>query len=120
MDNQHNFIRGCVEIPIIGTDQEFIWGVWVTLSAANYKKVKEHWNQPQLLEPMPGWFSTTLPCYPDTLNLKAKVHHRANGIRPYVELEPTDHPLAVELRDGMTIQRVQQIAVELCKNNQRN
>ncbi|OCA90466.1 hypothetical protein A8F94_00820 [Bacillus sp. FJAT-27225] len=118
MDNEHFFIRGCVEIPIIGTEEEFIWGAWVSLSEANYKRVKEHWNNPELLEPMLGWFSTALPCYPDTINLKAKVHHRADGIRPYIELEPTDHPLAVEFRNGMTIERVQEIAEELCVNNE--
>lgn len=117
MDNEHFFIRGCVEIPIIGTNDVFIWGVWISLSEANFKIVKEHWNNQELLEPMLGWFSTALPCYPDTINLKAKVNHRADGIRPYIELEPTDHPLAVEFRSGMTIERVQQIAQELCNNN---
>ncbi|MEI5906113.1 DUF2199 domain-containing protein [Bacillus spongiae] len=117
MDNEHFFIRGCVEIPIIGTDEEFIWGVWVSLSEANYNKVKEDWDNPERLEPMVGWFSTALPCYPDTINLKARVHHREGGIRPYVELEPTDHPLAVEFRNGMTLERVQEIAEKLCVNN---
>ncbi len=117
MDNEHYFIRGCVESPIIGTNEEFIWGVWVSLSKENYLIVKESWNQSELLEPMLGWFSTVLPCYPDTLNLKAKIHHRADGLRPYIELEPTDHPLAVEQRDGITIERVQHIADELCVNN---
>ncbi|WP_425517552.1 DUF2199 domain-containing protein [Paenibacillus agaridevorans] len=32
-----------------------------------------------------------MPCYPDTLNLKARVHLRADGLRPYIEMEPTDH-----------------------------
>jgi len=117
MDNEHYFIRGCVEIPIIGTTEEFLWGVWVSLSKANYLKVNECWNKSELLEPMIGWFSTALPCYPDTLNLKAKVHHRKDEFRPYIELEPTDHPLAVEQRDGITIERVQHIAEQLCVNN---
>jgi len=117
MDNENFFIRGCVEIPIIGTNEEFIWGAWVSLSEANFKKVQEHGNNPESLEPMLGWFSTALPCYSDTVNLKAKIHHRLDGLRPYIELEPTEHPLAVELRNGMTIERVQQIAEELCTTN---
>jgi hypothetical protein len=32
------------------------------------------------------------------------------GQRPLVELEPTDHPLAVEQREGITIARVQEFA----------
>ncbi len=37
------------------------------------------------------------------------VHLWDDGIRPYIELEPTDHPLAVEQRTGITVERVQQI-----------
>ncbi|MGW1264432.1 DUF2199 domain-containing protein [Streptomyces drozdowiczii] len=33
-----------------------------------------------------------------TLNLKTRVHTRPVGDRPFVELEPTDHPLAIEQR----------------------
>jgi hypothetical protein len=57
-----------------------------------------------------GWVSTTLPCYLDTLNLKAMVHTRPVGQRPYIELEPTDHPLAMEQRNGIDLARVQEIA----------
>jgi hypothetical protein len=32
--------------------------------------------------------------------LKTNVHTRARGLRPTVELEPTDHPLAVEQREA--------------------
>jgi hypothetical protein len=32
------------------------------------------------------------------------------GTRPHIELEPTDHPLAVEQRRGITVARVIEIA----------
>ncbi len=38
------------------------------------------------------------------------VHTRPVGARPLIELEPTDHPLAVEQRDGISWDRIQQIA----------
>ncbi|QYR24111.1 DUF2199 domain-containing protein [Paenibacillus sp. sptzw28] len=119
MDNEYYFIRGCIEIPIIDTDEHLIWGVWVSLSEANFNKTKEFWDNQELLEPMYGWLSTSLPCYPDTVSLKAFVHLRGNGLRPYIELEPTDHPLAVESKIGVTYERVQQIAEELCSNNEQ-
>jgi hypothetical protein len=37
------------------------------------------------------------------------VHLRDHGIRPYIELEVTEHPLAVEQRSGITMQRVAEI-----------
>jgi hypothetical protein len=48
--------------------------------------------------------------YPDTLNLKAHVHNRELGVVPFIELEPTDHPLAIEQREGITMERVKDIA----------
>ncbi|WP_313622718.1 DUF2199 domain-containing protein [Achromobacter sp.] len=41
--------------------------------------------------------------------MKTHVHLRDDGIRPYIELEPTSHPLAVEQRNGITIDRVAEI-----------
>jgi hypothetical protein len=37
------------------------------------------------------------------------VHIRDNGIRPYIELQPTDHPLAIEQRNGITVERVAEL-----------
>ncbi|WP_329762872.1 DUF2199 domain-containing protein [Bacillus nitratireducens] len=118
MDGEHFFMRGSIEIPIVGTGEHFIWGVWVSLSEANFDKVNEFWDKQQLLEPMFGWLSTDLPYELETVSLKTMVHPRADGIRPYIELEPTDRPLAVEFREGITMERVQEIAEQLCVNNE--
>lgn len=50
---------------------------------------------------------------PSTINLKTNVHTRPIGERPLVELEPTEHPLAVEQRTGITRDRVREIAEAL-------
>jgi len=44
------------------------------------------------------------------MSLKTHVHMKEPKLRPWVELEPTDHPLAVEQRDGITWDRVREIA----------
>jgi hypothetical protein len=41
------------------------------------------------------------------------VHAHQAGVRPHLELEPTDHPLASEQRTGITVARVQQIAEQI-------
>jgi hypothetical protein len=43
------------------------------------------------------------------VNLKTAVHLRDDGVRPYIELEPTDHPLAVEQREGISVERLGEI-----------
>lgn len=47
--------------------------------------------------------------YPDTLNLKCQVHPQAGRQRPYLVLEPTEHPLAVEQQNGLTFDRLLEI-----------
>src|SRR5438132_4339196 len=57
-----------------------------------------------------GWLSSRIQVYPDTLLLKARVHSRSVGVAPSIELEPTDHPLAVEQRIGIGLDRVREIS----------
>jgi hypothetical protein len=113
IDGEHFFIVGNLEIPVIGYDGDhFSWDVWVSLSKKNFERAFRLWTTPgrEAEPPYFGWLSTALPGYPDTLSLKTHVHTREVGRRPRVELEPTDHPLAVEQRTGITWDRVQEIA----------
>lgn len=110
---QHHFVRGLIEIPVIGREEVFSWGVWVSLSRENYSRAVDLWDTPGREGEAPyfGWLTTELPVYPSmTLDLKTNVHTRAVGQLPFVELEPTDHPLAVEQRTGITPDRVREIA----------
>ncbi|MEU3923530.1 DUF2199 domain-containing protein [Streptomyces sp. NPDC029004] len=110
---QHHFVKGMIEIPIVGSEEVFSWGVWVSLSRENFSRSADLWETlgREAQKPYFGWLTTDLPVYsPTTLNLKTHVHTRPVGERPYVELEPTDHPLAVEQRAGITLDRVREIA----------
>ncbi|MGW2050268.1 DUF2199 domain-containing protein [Streptomyces sp. NPDC001858] len=110
---QHYFVKGLIEIPVIGSDAVFSWGVWVSLSRDNFARSAELWDSPEreAEEPYFGWLSTELALYtPSTVNLKTHVHTRPVGERPLIELEPTDHPLAVEQRTGITPDRIRKIA----------
>jgi hypothetical protein len=120
IDGEQFFVRGVLEIPVVDGDGPFTWGVWVSLSQASYLRMGERWyargreRDPSYF----GWLSTELPLYPSTLNLKTRVHTRPVGMRPTIELEPTDHPLAVEQREGITRARAEAIAHELLHHEQ--
>lgn len=114
MDGEFFFVRGRLEIPIHGAEEAFGWGVWVSMGREDFERMLAHWDtsgRETLLPPTVGYLSTVLPTYPDTLNLLARLHPRAVGLRPLVELERTDHPLAVEQREGISWARVEEIAV---------
>jgi hypothetical protein len=112
IDRKHYFIRGCLDLPIIETRDIFRWLVWVSLSETNFNQAVDLWETPgRESEPSYfGWLSTSLPHYPETLNLKTNIHTCPVGQRPRIELEPTSHPLAEEQRQGITLARAQNLA----------
>lgn len=67
--------------------------------------------------PFFGWLDAWLKPYPETMNLQTMVHLRDDGVRPYVELEPTDHPLAREQREGISVDRVAEIYATMMHQN---
>jgi hypothetical protein len=117
IQGEHFFVQGNIEIPVIDSDQVFVWGVWVSLSHANFSRTLDLWdqdgreNEPSYF----GWLSTELAdAYGrTTVQLKTQVHTRSVGSKPVVEVEPTGHPLAVEQRAGITMARVQQLAEQV-------
>ena len=115
IDDKDYFARGIIEIPILEDKRTFNWGVWVSLSEKNFKRMTELLNSNERVKEPPyfGWLCTALPYLETTINLKTMVHTQPVGVRPKIELEPTSHPLAAEQKQGITMERVQQIAERL-------
>ena len=56
--------------------------------------------------PFFGWLCTRIDYYPEeTLFLKTMAHFRKGNLRPAILVEPTDHPLAVDQRNGITLDK---------------
>ncbi len=115
IDEEFFFVRGCLEIPVIGEVEPFSWGVWVSLSQANYLQwVKYNESEKRShIGPFFGWLNAWIKPYPDTISLKTNVHLRDDGIRPFIELQSTDHPLAIEQRMGITVERVAELYAQM-------
>jgi hypothetical protein len=100
--DEHYFVRGVISIPVLGHDEPFGLGVWVSQSRANYERYAA--NEP--MEPTFGWLVNRLTHFEETtFLLKTRVHFRGGNLRPTIELEPTLHPLAVEQRSGISVER---------------
>jgi hypothetical protein len=109
------FVRGVVEIPIPDLNDHFRWGTWVSVSVDSFRRMLDLWTAPVIGNEPPkfAWFCNDISIYPETRHLKAHVHVRGGNKRPSIELEPTDHPLAMEQRQGITIARVEEILAAL-------
>jgi hypothetical protein len=115
IDDEYFFVLGQLEIPILNSNEVFCWLVWVSLSKANFERMSKLWRKEgrESEPPYFGWLSTSIDGYPETVGLKTNVHTRPVNQGAYVELEPTDHPLAIEQREGISWERIQSIAESL-------
>jgi hypothetical protein len=110
LDNEFFFIRCLLSLKVRGADEVFAWGAWSSLSKENFLRYQASYDEDMSdWEPMFGYLSNQLPHYPDTLALKLSVQPGARGDRPSLQLEPTDHPLAVDQRAGLTLEKLLEI-----------
>ena len=112
IDDKDFYVRGCIEIPVHGYEDPFVWGAWVSLSKESYLKYVECFGKADRshIGPFFGWLCSDYIVYQEQcLNLKTHVCLRDNGVRPYIELEPTNHLLAVEQREGISHERLVEI-----------
>jgi hypothetical protein len=110
LDNESFFVRCLLFLNVEGTEDNFAWGVWSSLSKANFQRYQASYDDDMSeWDPMFGYLANRLPHYPDTLSLKLSVQPGKRGERPTVELEPTDHPLAVDQRDGLAFEKLLEI-----------
>ena len=67
---------------------------------------------------IPGQLCNRIDGYPESTGLRCSVHLRSD-LRPRIVLDPTEHPLAVEQREGITLERVKQIFAEPATDKQK-
>ena len=108
VDDQFFFIRGCLEVPVLGAHEKFSWGMWVSISKDNFLLLMKHYDDKERAKigPIFGWLSVNMEVYPECETLKSLVHIREPELRPLIELQPSDHPLAVEQQDGISLDRL--------------
>jgi hypothetical protein len=114
IDQREFYVRGCIEVPVPECDDIFAWGVWASVPKESFWYILDKWTAeiPADEPPIPGRLCNRINAYPDSTDLRCSVHLRSNNLRPRFVLEPTDHPLAIEQRDGITLERVKQIFAE--------
>lgn len=111
IEDEHFFVRGILHIPIRGAGEAFRFGVWGSLSRANFEALlkADAANDKRRFEAMFSWLSTWMNPYPDTDQIKMRGHVQEQGTRPHFLLEPTEHPLARDHCEGISIARLKEI-----------
>ncbi len=113
IDESLYFVRTVLCLPIQGTSDHLEWGIWGSLSEANFERFIHSYDSrnQRKLGPMFSWLASVLPGYQSTLNIKTMIHPQDGGLRPYVELDPSSpHQLALDARQGLTAERAIEFA----------
>jgi len=113
LDDEYFFVAGNIDLQIAGSPDAFVWTVWVSLGRASFERASKLWHTPSRESEPPsfGWLRSSVPGYPETLNLKTQVHTSAVGVRPTIELETTDHPLSIDQRVGISRARAEELGL---------
>lgn len=113
IDQSWFFIRGCLEIPILGSQEPFLWGLWVSVREEIFDELSKSWElagRENTRGPFRGRIANSLSVYPETLNLKVKVVVQPVGQRPLFQLEEPGHPLTLEQHSGITPAKAAELA----------
>jgi hypothetical protein len=103
VDGEHYFIRGVVEIPILGRHDCLCFSVWISQRPEDFFAYRNN-RHSEDIGPFPGQLGTRISFYADdTRLLKAATHFRGGGARPLIKLEPAAHPLVIAQREGMSL-----------------
>lgn len=111
IDGEDFFIRGLLQIPLVDMEDDFAWGLWMSVSEANYRRYIEtfDWKEQSQVGSFTGWISNQIRGYPNMLELVVRADLQDNNQRPLLVLKPTDHPLAIEQHRGITFERLSEI-----------
>ena len=110
IDNEDFFIRGVIEVPIHDFSRAFGFGVWVSQKRENFETYVQNFDSAEI-GPFFGWLCNRITFYKeDSLFLKTMAKFRGQEARPRIELEPIDHPLAVDQREGISLDKAWEIA----------
>jgi hypothetical protein len=112
-DQTDRFIRAVLEVPIHGVEEPFLWGLWVSLSEKSFNRYLETYHAPVDGDVFFGWVSNRIGVYPFDESRPSDVRVQMGGHRPKIVLhlaEDERDPLAIDQRDGISIQRAQELA----------
>lgn len=106
------FVRGLVHVPVRGEADEFRFGIWVEVTAADFERLGELWHDPDGSEtgPVFGALANELAPYVDTVDLPVAIQLRDVRILPAVIVLDAHHPLGADQRAGISVPAADRLA----------
>jgi hypothetical protein len=104
LDKKRFFVRACMQVPINGTQEHFLWGLWAEVSRDDFFAYCESSEKGIVTGPYRGTLANFLPFYPDCLGIPVSLELQPGDQRPLLFTPEGDSSLARHLREGMSEQ----------------
>ena len=120
IDGREFYLKGLLELPVRGSTEPFVFGVWLAVSPESYERFAELFADPtrEAGESFSGRLCNSIPGYPETLGLQARLVVREYPMRPWVELGAVEHLLAQDQHGALTQERAIAMAERLLHSAQ--
>jgi hypothetical protein len=114
IDGKLFLVRGVLYLPIVGTDEQFGWGVWARVSRHDFQRYVRAWKEDTEDEtpPFPGQLSGGLPPYPGSGAMELSVKLRSGGQRPLFTACAEEYQLTIDQRTGITPEQAHSFVAE--------
>lgn len=112
----HRFVRGIVELPIIGSGESFAFGAWASLHPDRFDDYVAAYGTDREgdLGRCFGWLSNELPGYSDDRFLQVDVIFRGGSDRPLFLAHHDEMPLARDQREGISFDALLDLYARCC------
>lgn len=108
IDDEAFFVRGVVDLPVLGRAAGYAWGFWVKVARAHFDTALRYFDEdPPLDHPgFPGTLANQTRWLPPTLGVAVHVHLGRGSSRPRLMVLDDSHVLAQHQVRGVSLQLV--------------
>lgn len=101
------FLRGILQLPIISTNEQFRWGIWVEVGQNKFMSYVKNYSDDNSHEaPFDGIIANQLRGYSNTIGVYVKVQLGDRSSRPRFLVVGNKNLLAIDQNEGVTLGRI--------------
>ncbi|MBN9672187.1 DUF2199 domain-containing protein [Roseibium aggregatum] len=115
IDRERYYIKGILDIPIVGYDEPITWGLWAKVTEADYAQYRKLLGLDGSAFQATGKIDVTMPGYNEldkagqTYALRCDLVGQPVGLRPRILLHPVSHRLFVDCSLGVSPERASEL-----------
>ncbi len=102
------FIRGHLEIPLLGTQEKLTYTPWVSVSVDNFRLYLEGQKTGDFSDhpSSNGWLMNFLPGWDMNSWLSSTLNFNTQATRPTIDVYPHHHPVSMAQRNGINFDQL--------------